>query len=210
MKLQHNHLNVGRPLPWNVYDGTDQLLLSRGFVIERESQLEGLLERGMYVDAAELEASLEKAQAAKILDPFWAWDDLVAKLGYQLTRPSAELGFVTRIKDIAQRVMLLTQRHADATIAIIMLTMDQRRYPTVHCLQTAVLCDLVATRLGWERPRRGSLICAALTMNIGMHELQQQLTNQRTPLTPEQQDLVKQHPLLGADILRQAGVDSPI
>jgi HD-GYP domain-containing protein (c-di-GMP phosphodiesterase class II) len=43
-----------------------------------------------------------------------------------------------------------------------------------------------------------------------MHELQQQLTNQRTPLTPEQQELVQQHPLLGADILRQASVDSPI
>lgn len=207
LKLQRGHLTIGKPLPWNVYDVASQLLLSRGFVIERESQLTGLLERGMFIDAADLDPAQEKP-VVKNYDPFWLWDELAAKLSYQLGHPSSELGFAQRIVDISRLVQALGQRNADTVLAIIMLTVDHRRYTTVHSLQSAVLCDLVATRLGWDKARRQNVICAALTMNIGMLELQQQLTNQRTPLTDEQKRLVHLHPGQSVDILRRAGVDS--
>ena len=57
LKLHKGHIRVGRPLPWDVYDSSDHLLLSCGYVIDKEAQLEALLERGMYVDAADLEAA---------------------------------------------------------------------------------------------------------------------------------------------------------
>jgi HD-GYP domain-containing protein (c-di-GMP phosphodiesterase class II) len=209
LKLHKGHIRVGKPLPWDVYDGAEQLLLSRGYVIESESQLESLIERGIYVDAAELEASIERPQSVQQFDPFWVWDDLTAKLGYHLAHPSCQNGFAQRTVDLACSVQTLVQKNADAAIAIIMTAMDHRRYSIVHSLQVAVLCDLVANRLGWEKQRRSDLVCAALTMNIGMLELQQQLTNQRTPLTPEQGRQVKEHPLKGTAILRESGVDSP-
>ena len=208
LKLHKGHLTVGKPLLWDVYDSLDQLLLSRSYIIESESQLESLLSRGMYVDAAELEASIEKNHLVKHFDPFWLWDDLLAKLGYQLTHPNNELEFTQRIVEIAGQTHVLVQKHADTVLAIILLAMDHRRYSIVHSLQTAILCDMVANRLGWEKQRIMNLLCAALTMNIAMLELQQQLTNQRTPLTPEQDKLVKEHPLHGSEILRHAGVDS--
>lgn len=207
LKLQRGHISIGKPLPWNVYDVSSQLLLSRGFIIEREPQLIELLDRGMYIDAADLVAQPEKTPA-KNYDPFWLWDDLVAKLNYQLQHPTGELGFPQRIADIGRLVQVLAQRSADTVLGVIMLTVDHRRYTTVHSLQAAVLCDLIANRLGWDKQRRLDVICAALTMNIGMFELQQQLTNQREPLTDEQKDLVRQHPLQSAEILRQAGIES--
>lgn len=211
LRLQRGHVAVGKPLPWNVYDIASQLLLSRGYVIERESQLTGLLERGMYVDSADYEASIDKnADRGQVrnYNPFRLWDDMVAKLFVQLQHPSKELGFSGQITDIGRLVQLLSQRNADTVLAIIMLTMDHRRYTTVHSMQAAVLCDMIANRLGWEKPRRLEAICAALTMNIGMLELQQQLTNQRTPLTEEQKRLVREHPVTSVELLRRAGVDS--
>lgn len=208
LKLQRGHVAVGKPLPWNVYDIASQLLLSRGFVIERESQLGELLERGMYIDAADLEAVPEKP-APRSHDPFWMWDDLIAKLYYQLQHPNHELGFSQHVIDIARVLEAMCQRCADTLLAIIMLTMDHRRYTTVHSLQAAVLCDLIANRMGWDKQRRQDVVCAALTMNIGMLDLQQQLTNQRTPLTEEQKTLVRQHPIISAEVLRQAGVVVP-
>ena len=207
LKLQRGHVSIGKPLLWNVYDVASQLLLSRGYVIERESQLTELLDRGMYVDAADLEALPEKTPARNY-DSFWLWDDLIAKLSYQLQHPSCELGFAQRITDISRMLQALVQRSADTVLGIIMLTMDHRRYTSVHSLQVAVLSDLIANRLGWDKQRRQNVVCAALTMNIGMLELQQQLTNQRTPLTDDQKARVQQHPNQSVEILRQAGVSS--
>jgi HD-GYP domain-containing protein (c-di-GMP phosphodiesterase class II) len=209
LKLHRAHLTVGKPLPWDVYDSVDQLLLVRGFVIANEPQLAALLLRGMYVDIAEFEAAIEKAKD-KHFDPFWSWDQLVAKLGYQLAHPNVETGFAHRICELARLVQTQAQRGADATLAIILLTGDHRRYSTVHSLQVAVLCEMVANRLGWEKQRRLDVICAALTMNLAMHELQQHLSIQPTPISTEQRLRIRQHPSAGAEMLRKAGVDSPI
>lgn len=208
LKLHNGHIRLGKPLPWNVYDNCDHLLLTRGYVIEREAQLESLLERGMYVDAAEFEASVDKPRSYQAYDPFWVWDDLTAKLAFHLTHAPDPDQFQRRTEEMAGLIQALTQRGGDATIAIIMLTMDHRRYPIVHGLQVATLCEMLTKRIGWESNRRTPLLCAALTMNLGMLELQQQLSNQRDPLTPEQRKLVREHPLKSATLLRQAGVVS--
>jgi c-di-GMP-binding flagellar brake protein YcgR len=44
-------IDIGKPLPWAVYNGDRQLLLKRGFVIETQSQLDGLSEKGLYRDS---------------------------------------------------------------------------------------------------------------------------------------------------------------
>lgn len=208
IKLHKGHVRLKRPLPWDVYDGSDHLLLSRGYVIDDEAQLESLLERGMYVDMAEIEASMEKARPFEHYDPFWVWEDLTAKLGFHLTHAGNPGIFAHRTEELAGMLQALVQRSPDAVIAIIMLTMDHRRYPTVHCLQVGGLCEMLAKRLGWGKEERLSLLCAALTMNIGMHDLQQILASQREPLTPEQQRGIREHPEQGVALLRQSGVES--
>ena len=78
-------LRVGVPLPWDVHDGAGQLLLRRGYVIERGSQLESLVARGMYVAAEALKAAkpATAAPAEQRFDPFWLWQDLMNKTDNQ-------------------------------------------------------------------------------------------------------------------------------
>ena len=197
-------------MPWNVYGSNARLLLNRGYIIESEQQLEALLERGMYIEASELEQAIaDKPLAVKNYDAFRFWDDMSAKLGVTLARPSIEQDFPTHLAAIASQVQYIAQRSADTVIAIIMMTMDHRRYPIVHSLQVAVFCEMVANRLGWEKTRRMDLLCAALSMNMGMLEAQQQLATQSVPLSSEQQQFIKRHPMESAAMLRNAGVTSP-
>lgn len=46
--VKQQEIAVGKPLPWAVYDADRKLLLARHFVIDSQSQLDGLLERGMF------------------------------------------------------------------------------------------------------------------------------------------------------------------
>ena len=51
------------------------------------------------------------------------------------------------------------------------------------------------------------MICAALTMNLGMFELQQRLLRQATPLTPPQLAQVQAHPAGAVEVLKRIGVE---
>ena len=49
--VRKSEIDVGKPLPWSVYDADGQLLLQRGFVVETQAQLDGLAEDGLCRDA---------------------------------------------------------------------------------------------------------------------------------------------------------------
>ncbi len=49
--IPKSEIDIGRPLPWSVYNGDRQLLLKRGFIIETQAQLDGLSEKGLYRDS---------------------------------------------------------------------------------------------------------------------------------------------------------------
>ncbi len=46
--IRKEDLEVGKPLPWPVYDSKKNLLLKEGYVIETQSQLNALLTNGLY------------------------------------------------------------------------------------------------------------------------------------------------------------------
>lgn len=43
---------LGKPLPWPVYDWHGNLLLASGFVVENQTQLDGLIENGFFHDSS--------------------------------------------------------------------------------------------------------------------------------------------------------------
>ncbi|MDP2154748.1 MAG: hypothetical protein Q8J61_02005, partial [Sulfuricella sp.] len=43
---------MGRPLMWDVFDTNGALLLKKGYVIERSTQIEALVARGLYADVS--------------------------------------------------------------------------------------------------------------------------------------------------------------
>jgi HD-GYP domain-containing protein (c-di-GMP phosphodiesterase class II) len=68
------------------------------------------------------------------------------------------------------------------------------------------LCHLIAFELGTAAKERDSLVHAALTMNIGMTALQDDLASQAEKPTPIQKDAIRVHPAKGSLMLANLGV----
>ncbi|MBC7499507.1 MAG: flagellar brake protein [Herminiimonas sp.] len=48
--VRATEMALGKPLPWPVYDWHGKLLLASGFIVENQSQLDGLIENGFFHD----------------------------------------------------------------------------------------------------------------------------------------------------------------
>lgn len=206
--LPYEALEVGQPLPWDVFDPSGQLLLCRGYVLTRESQIAVLVGRGMYVDeriARPASPTMRKPSN----DPFSLWHNVRIELEALLRNLRLETDFVRELDGLAALIDHLAEKNADTALAAMMLT-DQRHYALAHSLHVAILCELAARRLGWDGPRRRSVVCAAMCMNLAMLDLQSALCSQRSAPSADQRAQIRRHPSLAASLLREAGVSDPL
>jgi hypothetical protein len=168
-RLQAEQIKLDQPLPWNVYDEAGQLLLRKGFVIERDAQVLALIERGMFVKTADFNG-YEKSPVQPVFDPLSLWESIQAHLAYVLEALPQDGTLQDEIQRLAKQVMVLSERAPDLALAAITL-MEQRNYPIAHSMHAAIIADLVARRIGWDVSARTSLTAAALSMNVAMIDL---------------------------------------
>ena len=207
-------LQIGSPLPFKVLDAQERLLLNQEQVIQDEAQFEALIERGAWAQRASVDRE-RQARAGTAPPPvvvqlslFDRWERLLwqfDKLARGLVRRElsgagvapfhhALRALVDRDPDIA---LFLCTRQEDHRFAL---------YPLRHSIHCAVLAALAARQLGWDESRTGALVCAALTMNLGILELQATLAEQDDPPTKKQLDLIRVHPEAATALLRAAGI----
>lgn len=203
-KLESGQILLGEALHWDIFDTSGNLLLRKGYVVTEADQADSLVERGMYVDALEYQASLQ-GLVEPPYDPFHLIESVSANLAFVLAKPPRDGSLQGEIETQAERVAWVAEHSPDTAMAAMQLA-DQRNYPAAHGFYTAVMADILAQRLGWDDDRRISTLCAALTMNLGMQSLQQSLFKQREPLNAEQQKAVDEHPMTGARLLIECGV----
>jgi len=110
-------------------------------------------------------------------------------------------GLAGRLEEMAEELLLLTQRFRDGMLASLFLVPVRS-----HSLKVATLLALLGRRLGLEPARLHSLVCAGLSMNVAISQLLNQLGVQRQAMTQSQQDEMYAHPVMGSAILREAGV----
>jgi hypothetical protein len=79
-------------------------------------------------------------------------------------------------------------------------------YSSRHALLALVLCESAAPLLDWPAEAADTLGLAALSMNVGMHALQDDLAVRDTPPTAEERETIHAHPAVGAQRLVRAGV----
>ena len=149
-----------------------------------------------------------KPAGRKLPDPLGAWSSLQLRASALLRDPS-QAEFEARLMRV--QASLLELLDADADTALLLLVHgaihELPDYSVRHALLVAVVCELAARHVPtWSEEWRIALRCAALTMNVAMTQLQNQLATQDTPPSAAQRAQIDRHPSSGAASMRAAGV----
>lgn len=136
------------------------------------------------------------------------WSNLQVRLAAVLRDP-AQPEFAAKV--MALQKTMFDQLNSDADDALLLLvhaaTQEYRDYSASHSLLVAVVAELASRHVAGITPaQRQSLRHAALTMNMAMTALQNQLAQQSSPLSPQQRAEVDSHPRRAVEALRAAGV----
>jgi HD-GYP domain-containing protein (c-di-GMP phosphodiesterase class II) len=210
-KLLTETLFLGMTVPWSLYDADLNLLLLRGVLINNPRMLELLMQKAVYRDlsAVEEEETIERIEASRpskktIIQAKHELEESLEPLLRALVEGGAG-HVVDAIPELANTLQELCEYDADAILAAMHLA-PLPAYATLHPIHSAILCELLAKQLEMEAGRRASLLAAALTMNAGMLDLQNQLFEQTEPLTSAQKAAILQHPEVSVKALLAAGV----
>lgn len=140
------------------------------------------------------------------------WPELQLRATQLLRSPSAG-DFDGRFQTLHAELARSCEQVPDATLlALIYLSAQETHmYSATHAMLVSCVCMIVAREmLRWSAARVQQLGQAALTMNIAMTELQDQLAQQSLPLTAAQIAAVENHASRSAQMLRQLGVADPV
>lgn len=131
----------------------------------------------------------------------------------QLLRNPSPSDFVQRFEDLFTALNRYLLKNPDgALLALMQMSAEETRYySATHAMLASVICMTVAREtLRWPENRVLPLGRAALSMNIGMAQLQDELAQQSTPLTPQQAQEVDQHSDASVHLLRAMGIQDPL
>ena len=205
-KVQHR-IKLGSPLPFSIRDSHSKLLLAKNQIVKDEDQLESLMDRGAFVNLDELRGARAEIYGAppELLPSLWR------KLGDQLSRillgmPSPNAP--EALDDAARYLAALAERAPDIAIFLLIRQdhSEHARYGVTRSLHAASAAFLIALRLGWPTERCLTLVKAAFTMNLGMIDLQERLSNQARLPNPGQRQAIHVHPLTSVSSLKDSGV----
>jgi HD-GYP domain-containing protein (c-di-GMP phosphodiesterase class II) len=150
---------------------------------------------------------VKKVSAAEFSDdPDWL--ELQTQTHAMLRDVNGET-FLPRLERLQNALEQDTLRNPDGTLfALLQLAGGEvRQYSATHAMLVCVLCLLAARDvLKWPEAHIKSMCSAALTMNIGMTDLQDRLATQAEPPNPEQLKRIDSHAARSVDLLQQMGV----
>ena len=154
----------------------------------------------------------EQAAAARAGKTLPDWPELQL-WATQLLRSPSPSDFGGRFQALHDELARQCEQAPDATLlALIYLSAQETRmYSATHSLLVSCVCMVVAREmLRWPSGRVQLLGQAALSMNIAMTELQDQLAQQTQPLTAVQIAAVESHAERSEALLRHLGVADPL
>ncbi|MCW8886818.1 MAG: HD domain-containing protein [Motiliproteus sp.] len=113
---------------------------------------------------------------------------------------------ISRCLYLADQIQKACNDHSVGILAALQLNRHPKhRY--IKELLAGVLCELIGREVGMSSSSRLLLICASLTQDVAMLDLQEStLDRQSSPLTDGQRRQIQKHPSAGRKIIEQAGV----
>ena len=140
------------------------------------------------------------------------WLDLQVQAN-ALLREGQPSHFMERLERLNGQLSRHARSNPDGTLfALIQLSATEvRMYSATHAMLVAVMCGLAAREvLKWSAEQQASLCNAALTMNLGMTGLQDQLTRQAEAPSPVQRRSIETHAQKSVDMLTSMGVTEAV
>lgn len=142
-------------------------------------------------------------------DPFLALPWTYAQLRWLTDRLLDNDASEQQLRTLAGSLRRLANHAPEATLAAGLL-LPYAHYAHAHSVHVALLVARLTQRLALAEAESESLVCAALTMNIAMVSLQQQLSHQAEALSSLQAKQLHLHPLASSAMLREVGIDDEI
>lgn len=137
---------------------------------------------------------------------------LQREIAATLARSVFEAEWLEVLQGVAGRMRALAQVDLDRVLYL--LVQDAQRgseaYSSRHALFCALVAWLCSGEMGWPQNERDSLVSAALTMNLSMTEMQNDLAFRDRTLTVEQRRVVQTHAARSAEALHEAGIDDAL
>ena len=140
------------------------------------------------------------------------WMDLQEQANTLLRDHNAVL-FTGRLDRLHFQLIRRSSLNPDGTIfALIYLSAtDRRMYSATHAMLVSVMCGLAVREVLHWPPAIEAMLCkAALTMNVGMTDLQDRLARQSEPLSPTQRSIVNDHAEKSVELLIAMGITDTI
>jgi HD-GYP domain-containing protein (c-di-GMP phosphodiesterase class II) len=136
------------------------------------------------------------------------WLDLQVQAN-AILRDAQAVQFVERLDRLTNQLDKFSRRNPDGTLfALVHLSATEvQMYSATHAMLVSVMCALAAREvLKWPQDQERRLCKAALTMNLGMTALQDQLTKQAEAPTPAQRKAIDVHAQRSAEMLMALGI----
>ncbi|KEF29965.1 HD-GYP domain protein [Marinobacter nitratireducens] len=184
--------------------------MRQGYVIQTNSQLEQLFERGRFKPRKIDRPDEEVFEDNRDRNPFADYPDLLQTLEATLAAitagdPSAQ----KRLLGLSRMVERMCAEAPDASLALVHLYSIG---PTSleQTLFYAILSQFIARQFGLEEKRVSVLTAAALTANLALVPIADQLNQSNKILTDEQRQVIRKHPERSIRALKAAGIDNKL
>ena len=230
---------LNKPLPFALRSAEGVLLAKKGYVIASAAELDHLVGLGVSLNIDEsdhqreyvgkLHAMLRKEVslgeiasahitagdlAKKVVDDNYDadWLDFLGRANALLRDPQ-KASFRKLLDSLHRDISRQAQRNPDATLLALMhlSATELRSYSAMHAMLVCIAAELAARQvLNWPPEMVDIVGKVALTMNISMTSMQDDLALQTTPLTATQKHLIEVHAAFSAESLKDLGVSDPV
>lgn len=139
------------------------------------------------------------------------WKALTANANAVLRDALQTPGGLDQLVRLHREVATNASLYPDATLVALFhyATTDSQQYSATHAMLVSAICMLAARNvLGWDEERQNTAGLAALTMNLTMTDLQDELAHQAERPTPEQRKIIERHAASAVAALQALGVDN--
>lgn len=139
------------------------------------------------------------------------WLHLLTRLRALLMQATAVSASLAVLSAIETQAHALLDADPDEGLFVLFQALDDvsRGYCATHALLSAVVCALTADKLGLPPAPRQTVFRAALLMNLGMAQAQDQLAQQSGLPNDAQRKLIKDHPEKSLALVRAFGLHDP-